>query len=323
MDGFIRPLLEQLNLPSFFQEAEAKKRRKKKKKKKNKKRRNRNGNNQPGATNPPSDNTPPGNTNPSGPPPPPPPPAQLRVRRSIFSLSAGEIQDLTSAFNALKNAGAYDGFVSRHFDAMRVAHNGSLFLPWHRKFLEELETALLGINPSVGALPYWPWDQGSGSLWTDAQFGPDGDPAQNNRVLSGPFANWTALVLNAGTGQLEPRATVGLVRELGSPGGLPSASQVQAALSESAYGDVRPALEQAPLHNSVHLWVGGDMRAGTSPNDPIFFLHHCNVDRLWWQWQLSNGIDDYEGPTGPMQFLQGSVTPAQVFDIHARGYTYQ
>ena len=35
------------------------------------------------------------------------------------------------------------------------------------------------------------------------------------------------------------------------------------------------------MHNLVHRWVGGSMGPGTSPNDPVFFLHHCNVDRIW------------------------------------------
>lgn len=26
----------------------------------------------------------------------------------------------------------------------------------------------------------------------------------------------------------------------------------------------------------------------TSPGDPIFFLHHVYIDRLWWQWQTAN-----------------------------------
>ncbi|MFV2064736.1 MAG: tyrosinase family protein [Chloroflexota bacterium] len=31
-----------------------------------------------------------------------------------------------------------------------------------------------------------------------------------------------------------------------------------------------------------------------SPNDPIFFLHHANVDRIWASWQVANpGPDNY------------------------------
>ena len=41
------------------------------------------------------------------------------------------------------------------------------------------------------------------------------------------------------------------------------------------------------MHNRVHQWVGGSMGPGTSPNDPVFFLHHCNIDRLWEVWRNS------------------------------------
>jgi hypothetical protein len=50
-------------------------------------------------------------------------------------------------------------------------------------------------------------------------------------------------------------------------------------------GDMAAAgtLEGRP-HNFVHRWVGGDMVTVGSPYDPIFWLHHCNVDRLWSEW---------------------------------------
>lgn len=46
------------------------------------------------------------------------------------------------------------------------------------------------------------------------------------------------------------------------------------------------------LHNGVHIYVGGIWQQGkqnlqgsitydTSPNDPVFWLHHANIDRLW------------------------------------------
>lgn len=50
------------------------------------------------------------------------------------------------------------------------------------------------------------------------------------------------------------------------------------------------------LHNGVHVWIGGVWgrgpreaghmsRAPVAVNDPSFWLHHCNVDRLWAIWQ--------------------------------------
>jgi tyrosinase len=39
----------------------------------------------------------------------------------------------------------------------------------------------------------------------------------------------------------------------------------------------------------VHSGIGGEMRRPVaSPNDPLFFMHHVNVDRLWWLWVQNN-----------------------------------
>jgi len=39
--------------------------------------------------------------------------------------------------------------------------------------------------------------------------------------------------------------------------------------------------EGAP-HASVHNYIGGHMGSMVSTNDPLFYLHHSNIDRLWW-----------------------------------------
>jgi tyrosinase len=70
------------------------------------------------------------------------------------------------------------------------------------------------------------------------------------------------------------------------------------------HGVVVP-LEQP--HNDIHLAVGGfdipnqgesgqiadangDMgENNTAAMDPIFFFHHCNIDRMFWLWQKQNG----------------------------------
>ena len=38
-------------------------------------------------------------------------------------------------------------------------------------------------------------------------------------------------------------------------------------------------------HNAGHRFIGGHMAGAFSPNDPVFWLHHANVDRIWAQWQ--------------------------------------
>jgi tyrosinase len=87
------------------------------------------------------------------------------------------------------------------------------------------------------------------------------------------------------------------------------------------------------MHNIVHVWVGGDMLPSSSPNDPAFFLNHCNVDRVWEAWMQRNGrsyrptASTPGAPSGqrlndPMQSPFGPpVTPAQVLNMTAT-YTY-
>jgi tyrosinase len=35
------------------------------------------------------------------------------------------------------------------------------------------------------------------------------------------------------------------------------------------------------LHNRVHNDVSGHLGTREAPNDPVFWLRHCNIDRLW------------------------------------------
>jgi tyrosinase len=83
---------------------------------------------------------------------------------------------------------------------------------------------------------------------------------------------------------------------LGTALALPKEADVKAALAMKPYdgsnwdqasAGFRDGLEgwnPYGLHNQIHVWVGGDMLPGTSPNDPVFFLNHCNVDRIWEAW---------------------------------------
>src|SRR5262249_45000154 len=81
------------------------------------------------------------------------------------------------------------------------------------------------------------------------------------------------------------------------------------------------------MHNRVHNWVGGSMLAMSSPNDPVFWLLHANLDRLWAAWEDVYGYDYPEEGPPPGQRLHDvmapfGVTPADVLDHHALGYHY-
>ena len=88
------------------------------------------------------------------------------------------------------------------------------------------------------------------------------------------------------------------------------------------------------LHNRTHAWVGGTMSGADSPNDPIFFLHHCNIDRLWALWQFRHPGQQYplvvpkilvvgNRPHGLNDAMPPWATrPINVLNHTALGYTY-
>jgi tyrosinase len=55
------------------------------------------------------------------------------------------------------------------------------------------------------------------------------------------------------------------------------------APNHSGSGQSKGVLESQP-HDNVHGAVGGLMSAFLSPIDPIFYMHHSNIDRLWDVW---------------------------------------
>ena len=79
------------------------------------------------------------------------------------------------------------------------------------------------------------------------------------------------------------------------------------------------------IHNGVHDWVGGTMSdLLTAPADPIFWMHHANIDRLWAVWQTAHpGINpDLAGAGLSTVMDPWSTTEPQTRDIEAMGYQY-
>lgn len=215
----------------------------------------------------------------------------------------------------------YDAFVAWHYVAMAIkftpptqrdrnaAHAGPAFLPWHRFMLALFEAHLQRVlNDDSVSLPYWDWaadgdidpdEQRTAPIWAEDAMGGDGTP-----VASGPFggtSSWRVRI------ESDPDAGFravnrGLNRQFNRQRGLPRRSELASVLQLTPYDNppwdrnspsFRNALEgwtdRPQFHNLVHVWVGGDMAYATSPNDPVFFLHHCNVDRIWESWMQIHG----------------------------------
>ena len=89
------------------------------------------------------------------------------------------------------------------------------------------------------------------------------------------------------------------------------------------------------MHGQGHELIGGEMNGGSpSPNDPMFFLHHAQVDRLWAAWQEANLASGdsarqvrFGNPGYPDEWLGpifnfDEVEASELFHYKALGYEY-
>jgi len=76
-----------------------------------------------------------------------------------------------------------------------------------------------------------------------------------------------------------------------------------------------PSFDSPNIHGSGHFGVGGVLgtigSAPNSPGDPLFYLHHGNLDHVLWQWQqkdLATRLNQVGGPIVPFDYGGTNVT---------------
>jgi tyrosinase len=142
-------------------------------------------------------------------------------------------------------------------------HGVAYFLAWHRGYLYHFEQQLRKVLPNQAGssltLPYWDYYK---------------------------YPRIPAEFTNAATGNAlyVQRAGTNVYNALSLS---PFSSSV-VNFQRGTTNAFEPSVESAP-HNPVHNLIGGEMANMTSPRDPIFFLHHGNIDRLWNAWVRSGG----------------------------------
>ena len=220
---------------------------------------------------------------------------------------------------AMRANGTYHKYVfwhaqiGSHMDASdpaglrSAAHRGPVFLPWHRELIWRFEQDLkLALGDMSFGLPYWNWarDKTDGVLATSRVWSELGS---NSGTLSLGGTPWTRMTAVLSSGSYAPVSLSQPVRRefdaftdpFGHISDIRNVAQVAAFVA-----DVSVQYDQTPwnitssgfrnsnertYHDHVHVLVGGNVGDMSSPpiacNDPIFFLHHAMIDRLWAQWQ--------------------------------------
>jgi len=222
----------------------------------------------------------------------------VRVRKNANTLTNAERNRLLAAFATLndRGMGRFADFRNVHTSAGDPeAHQNAGFPPWHRAYLLDLERELQRIDPSV-ALPYWRFDQPAPNIFA--------------RDFMGVADASTGRVLFSATNPLQFWATDGVSGIVRRP-----RFNTQTQLATSLFGPVitEPETFQLGLtatnppvhrysrfrryegnpHGTAHVsFTGSISQIPTAAKDPLFFLLHANVDRLWAKWQWLNGRFD-------------------------------
>jgi tyrosinase len=153
--------------------------------------------------------------------------------------------------------------------AWDTCEHGSLeFLSWHRMYLYWFERIIRKKSGDPNfALPFWNYESSS------------------QRHLPPPFGV-------SGTGLFVSNANRGSGWNSGSSFLLGTAVSTSGCLPQVPFSSFSSNLEGTP-HASVHNafgatggWMGS---ISTAAQDPIFYLHHCNIDRIWNKWLAQGG----------------------------------
>jgi len=237
----------------------------------------------------------------------------LRVRKSIYMLSAAEIAKLNLAFQKLRalpstdprrwlaQANVHCWNCSGDNSTVADVHGTWAFMPWHRVYLYVLEKTLgqLVNDPSF-AIPYWDWNTPDSGTCTGHLHVPPpylGGGTSNAlfdcyRVVS---ATSTMNVNSVGAARVNSILTLNNTFALffGSPSG-------SAALWPGPHGYVHLFVGNSPNTNIAKQDMGV---LETAARDPLFWAHHANIDRLWDVWIAQHGTPAY-----PPAFLSQSWT---------------
>ncbi len=209
----------------------------------------------------------------------------IRYRRNINCLTTEQLHDLREAISAIFQLPSTDPHSFELIAGLHGSpsptycrHGSPGFLTWHRAYLVAYETALMCQRPNV-ALPYWDWSSKAtvgvpAACRNPTYVNRDGDTVPNP-LYSGP----KPAALGGGMTSRKP--------SIDSTSFASQATSAQSALGATTFSQFQSQINGP--HGSVHVNVGGDMSAVSSAGfDPIFYLHHANVDRLWAQWQSTH-----------------------------------
>ncbi|RYZ54346.1 MAG: tyrosinase family protein, partial [Proteobacteria bacterium] len=163
---------------------------------------------------------------------------------------------------------SYKKIVAAHQKSCK--HGDWFIFPWHRLYLAYFENACrYALQDASFSVPYWDWTA--------------------DRRIPEEFFHNPLLMANRKIKEEEeiPEEFVApkVIEDILASDNFTNVHSRGPRLFNIRGGINSGAFERGP-HNGVHNSIGGTMsNPFDSPQDPIFWLHHCNIDRIWASWQ--------------------------------------
>jgi tyrosinase len=212
-------------------------------------------------------------------------------------------------------------------------HGSWFFPPWHRMYLYYFEQIVRDAviatgGPEDWALPYWNYGLNGENASIPDAFREPTDAEGNENPL---YVEARRPGINEG-GIIPPAMTTDAFA-LSRPNYTGAAEFGGGeAPSEPQFWNLTGRLEQTP-HNDIHNAVGGEegwmADPATAAQDPIFWLHHANIDRIWAEWNAAGHVDpeaaQWTGQGFELFDAQGQMTTlvcSEVEETTALEYTY-
>ncbi|CAG8948873.1 hypothetical protein HYFRA_00001996 [Hymenoscyphus fraxineus] len=279
----------------------------------------------------------------------------------------------------------YGDFMALHIQAADYVHFNGPFLPWHRHLLILWEQELRNTCGYTGSQPWWDFSLENTaetfpkSPLFDPVYGVGGNGPWVENVSSIPVSNPAVILADrTGGGCLDNGPFANLTVTMGIGNNLDynphclrrdfCPELIASALSDERLAAVRNAptfndfniaiqgkslaVPDAAIHLGLHIGIGGQVGeladTWSSPGDPLFYIIHSTLDKLWNDWQRADWDtrkSEISGPDamwgypfdffGPIPYnnitldyslnytnFGSSVTIRSVMDIEALGYTY-
>jgi tyrosinase len=244
---------------------------------------------------------------------------KIFTRKNIYSLTPAEIDAYRLGVATMKKRPATDPTSWLYQAKMHAVDAGGIlanqdqcqhrqffFFSWHRMFIYYFEKIVRKASGSPTlTLPYWNYTDVAAQAALPEPFR---NPA--NTTTNALYNATRAAVYNGGA-QL-PAADVSyangfaLTNFTAATAATPSfGGRTVTAPAHFPPGGGSGRIEQSP-HNNVHNDISGEMATGESPRDPIFWLHHSNIDRLWKRWIALGG--GRTNPTSDTAWMNQSFT---------------